>query len=139
MLYKEKAGFTLFELLVVVIIVGILAALGLPQFTKTKEHALGREAVANLKLIAAAQRLYAMETGSYYPMPTGTDSNITTINSNLRLSIPNPSASSSRNWNYAVTDTSAPSFSVIATRTSGTICSYSIDSTTEEPTTTTCP
>lgn len=136
MLVKEKVGFTLFEMLVVVIIVAILAALGLPQFTKTKEHALGREAIANLKLIAAAQRLYLMETTSYYPVTPGTDNNLTTINSNLRLSIP---TSSSKNWNYSITDTSAPAFDATATRTSGTICSYAINNTAEDPTTSACP
>lgn len=138
MLYKEKAGFTLFELMVVIIIVAILGALGLPQFTKSKEHALGREAIANLKLIAAAQRLYLMETGSYYPVTPGTDSSIASINSNLRLSIPNPAVSSSKNWNYSITDT-ASTFTATATRTAGTICSYTIDNNSEDPTTSTCP
>jgi prepilin-type N-terminal cleavage/methylation domain-containing protein len=136
MLPKRVRGFTLVELVVVIIIVGILVALGLPQFTRNKEHALGREAIANLKLIAAAQRLYTMEAGSYYPITPGTDNNLSTINTYLRLSIP---TSNSRNWNYSLTDTASRTFTATATRTSVTICSYTINDASEEPATTTCP
>jgi general secretion pathway protein G len=50
-----RPAFTLLEFLVVIIIIGILAALALPNFGKAKEHALGKEAIANLKLMAAAE------------------------------------------------------------------------------------
>jgi len=128
MVYRNDSGFTLFELLVVIIIIGILAALGLPQFSKNQEHAVGKEAIANLKLISAAERIYLMETSAYYPYTTGTDSTLTTINTNLRLSIP---TSAARNWNYSVTDTSAPAFSATATRATGSYvnCTYTIDNT----------
>jgi len=64
--YKKDKGFTLVELLIVVVIVGILAALGLPQFTKAREHAMGKEAIVNLKLIAAAEKIYRMEASAYF-------------------------------------------------------------------------
>ena len=58
-------GFNLLELLLVVVIIGVLASIALPNYTKSKEHALGKEAVANLKVIAAAERIAKLETGSF--------------------------------------------------------------------------
>ncbi len=87
-----KKGFTLLETLIVIIIIGILVGLALPLYTKAKERALGNEAKANLKLIAAAERIYKMEIGGYY-----TSSNITNINSNLRLML------NTNNWAYNIT------------------------------------
>jgi prepilin-type N-terminal cleavage/methylation domain-containing protein len=85
-------GLTLVELVVVIIIIGILAAIALPQFGKTKEHALSKEAIANLKLISAAEKIYRMETGSYYISSVEAD-----INTNLKLSL------TITNWDYSIT------------------------------------
>jgi len=61
----KKQGFTLFELVVVVIIVGILAALGLPQYNKVTEKGRGAEAKVVLGLINKAQMFYNQEYGGY--------------------------------------------------------------------------
>lgn len=132
MSYKKDRGFTLIELLIVVISIGILAALAFPQFTKSKEHALGREAIANLKLIAAAERIYRMELGVYYPIPPEPEGDEVDINSYLRLSVP---SESDRNWDYTVTGT-ASTFNVTADRSgSGSYsnCQYSIDQSQDGP------
>jgi len=92
-----KKSFTLLELTVVIIIIGILAGIALPLFSKPKEYALGKEAIANLKFIAAAERFYYMERRiSYYPA-SGNEANITNINNNLRLALTNAS------WDYNIT------------------------------------
>lgn len=87
-----RSGFTLIELIVVVIVIGILTSFVVPQFAVTKERALDREAISVLGLIWAAERAYRMEEGVYY-----TSASIPTLNTELRLNIP---ASSS--WNYSV-------------------------------------
>lgn len=102
-------GFTLLELLIIIMIIGILAALGLPQFEKTREHALGREARANLQLIAAAERIYRMEAGSIYYPDSGTEDDISDINDNLRLFL------NERNWDYSIIG-GAASFTAFAER-----------------------
>ena len=98
---KGKRGFTLIETVVVVIIVGILAVLGITQYGSYRESTLDKEAAANLKLIRSAERIYRMETGAYYPA-TGSQADIATINTNLKLDLP---ASATRNWNYQVWNT----------------------------------
>ena len=89
------------ELIVVVVIVGILAALGVTQYGGYRERTLNKEALANLRLIQAAQRVYFLEHGHYYPPSGANISNISAIDSNLKLTIP----STNQKWNYNVSST----------------------------------
>lgn len=95
-LTKANKGYTLTEMLVVIIIVGILAALALVNYTKAKEQTIDKEARANLKLVQAAQKIYRMENTFYYPNAGTADTS--GINTNLRLSMPE---GASRNWSYS--------------------------------------
>ncbi|MCM8780687.1 MAG: type II secretion system GspH family protein [Candidatus Omnitrophica bacterium] len=100
-----KAGFTLLEVLIVLIIVGILAALGLPGFTKAREMALDKEAIASLKLIRAAERIYRMEVGDYC-RSAACSGNETLINQYLKLFLP----TTNKRWNYKVDPAGTPSY-----------------------------
>jgi len=121
--FPSKA-FTLMELMIVVVIVGVLAALGLFQLSGPKEEALEKEARVNLKLIAAAEKIYRMQVGGYVPA-----ANETVINDILRLSLPVNEAT--KNWRYNVTTNAAgTTFIANATRTKGTdIRTYNITQT----------
>ena len=60
-----KRGFTLIEVLIVVIILGILATLALPQFTKMTRRARMAEAWAGLGGVRTAEAVYYMENNAY--------------------------------------------------------------------------
>ncbi|HOK63242.1 MAG TPA: prepilin-type N-terminal cleavage/methylation domain-containing protein, partial [Soehngenia sp.] len=62
---RNKKGFTLIELVVVIAILGILAALAIPRFVGTQENAKKQTHNANVRTIESALSLYAAEKGKY--------------------------------------------------------------------------
>ncbi len=62
---KNQSGFTLLEILIVIIILGILAALAIPVYSAVKEKAVKQEAYQQLAAIREAQQRYASAYQSY--------------------------------------------------------------------------
>jgi len=108
----KKKGFNLVEILVVLVIIGTLAALAWPNYLSIKEKTLNREAKANLALIRAAEKIYRIEQGFYYPY-SATTSTVSDINSFLKLSLPE---SASANWSINLDSTTSGSEFAQATR-----------------------
>jgi len=59
-LRQEEQGFTLVELLVVVVILGILAGVGIQQYGNIQEKARESANQANIKVLTSAAQMYAM-------------------------------------------------------------------------------
>jgi len=62
---KDKKGFTLIELMIVVAIIGILAAIAIPNFLKFQAKSKQSEAKTNLKAIYTAETGYYGENNTY--------------------------------------------------------------------------
>lgn len=62
---KNQAGFTLVELIVVVIIIGLLAGLVVPQFIKQEEKATAKVAKAQIELFGTALDTFRLDVGRY--------------------------------------------------------------------------
>ena len=64
-LYTRRGGFTLIELMIVVAIIGILAAIAIPNFLRFQLKAKSSEGKTNLAAIRTAEESYFAEYGVY--------------------------------------------------------------------------
>jgi len=71
--FAGRKGFTLIELMIVVVIISILAAVAIPKFTSTKEKAYVSKMIADLRNLATAQEGYVTNNLVYYAgvVPSG--------------------------------------------------------------------
>ena len=61
---NSKKGFTLVEIMIVVVIIGLLAAMAIPAFQKVREQSREKTMINNLRNVASAGAQYILETGS---------------------------------------------------------------------------
>ena len=106
-LKNNKSGFTLLEVIIVIIIVGVLASLALPRFFKTVEYSRATEALQNLSAIRQSlQRCYLAKSNNY----TNCDA------ANLAdLDIDDPSTAVQSHFTYAIA-AGVSTFTITATR-----------------------
>jgi len=63
---RGQKGFTLIELMIVVVIIGILAALAIPRFMRATTKSKQSEARQILKQVYSMQRAYRQEYNAYW-------------------------------------------------------------------------
>lgn len=62
---RSEGGFTLLEILVVVVILGILASIIVPKIMRRPEEARRTKAIIDIKAIETALNLYRLDNGVY--------------------------------------------------------------------------
>jgi len=69
---SRKAGFTLVEIMIVVAIIGLLAAIAIPNFVKARTTAQKNACIANLKQLDGAVQQWALENKKASTSTVGT-------------------------------------------------------------------
>ena len=110
---KRRFGFSFLEVMVVLTLMGIMVAMAAPTFRRTIETATADIAIANLRAVWAAQRVYWIANRSYA-------SDISTLVS-LDLLNPEvlPSDGTYSYYTYSITGADSSTFSATARRASG--------------------
>jgi prepilin-type N-terminal cleavage/methylation domain-containing protein len=104
----NKKGITLIELLIVVAIIGILAAIAVPAYIGQQRNAARTEAYSNLQNLRLLEEQYYAENSCYYregnPL-TCTNKNIPNVAS-IQAFLPGFRPGSSLMFDYSITTTS---------------------------------
>ncbi len=103
---KNKSGFTLLEIIIVIIIIGILASLAMPKFFKTVEYSRATEALGSLGAIRRAMDICYQPTRDFTP-----------CNGFSALSVEDPGAMAGAHWGYTFSGLAANTYTITATRT----------------------
>jgi len=76
---QAKRGFTLVEILIVVVILGILAAIVIPQFTEASTEAKLSSLCSDLQTTRSQIELYKVQHNDLFPTPEGATWNLMTM------------------------------------------------------------
>ena len=110
--YGGSRGYTLVEMMIVLVVVGVMISFGIPQFSRALEQARADVAGANLRAIWTAERIYWLDNRTYLP-PGGVT---TSLNVLVSLNLLDPSILSDPYYTYLVTEADTATFTATAQR-----------------------
>ncbi len=62
---RKQAGFTLVEIMIVVAIIGLLAAIAIPSFNKARKESRQTAFISDIRTYSGAAEMFMIETGDY--------------------------------------------------------------------------
>ena len=87
---SNHQGFTLIELMIVIAIIGILAAIAIPQFTAYRQRSYNSAAQSDIRNAATAQEAYYVDHRRYSPLLAtllGTNYGLYNISENVTVDV----------------------------------------------------
>jgi prepilin-type N-terminal cleavage/methylation domain-containing protein len=97
---SRKAGFTLVEIMIVVAIIGLLAAIAIPNFIRARATSQQNACINNLRQIDSAIQEWALETGQ---SNGATVASVATVSAYIKLNSGNSVPTCPANGTYTTT------------------------------------
>ncbi len=107
---------TLNEILITVVIISIIGTFAVETYVRSYEKGRGYNAVAILRVIRSAERLYYMDWNQYVALPVNCGSDLVTAG---YLLCPNEGSAQDRGFDYTITPGGGNGYTAYATRTGG--------------------
>lgn len=107
-----SGAFTILELLVAIVILSILAAVAIPNFSRAVERGRVRDAQSVLAAIFEAERMYRLDEATFGRL-------VEDLVARRYLSDPDPGGTTNADWDFTTPAVAAATFTARASRTGG--------------------